>query len=460
MANIFVSGKTSIMAHVAVFEAYRMDVGTGTCTRQQGDFDLNVLFANINKVFGVVNNESSVHPVQQREETQTASLFLEMEMHREHNHTIDDVIKYENRNAYNQYMTKTSALANDLAKLMALLGTNTPYNTTEVFLNNAKAYHMFENMQFVFNTLFQRIQFQAYADKHQKLTYASETDHGAIKLCRSFINSVNILETIAEVLENVFVCLNNHAKQIKMSEKFSCNIGPTFPNYVYGDMKLNPLSSQEIQHLQHINAMRRKQLLEARRSAYIAAMIRRQKIITYMKQVAQQQQLMSIVNEVKQIMLKHPEMNETQLNLLLEEDMGLNVNGTKLVKAILAEDMQRNTSRVLEHQDAAMVSTATVADHVESKTTKRSRKLLSSSMESRSNLASKETSAASSTLKKKSKNQMKKMQNMMAAKSGKSNVKTKTVEGKGKKLKQKKIRTKKLLLLLKVIVNCILPQSQ
>ena len=49
MANIFVSGKTSIMDHVAVFEAYRMDVGTGTCTRQQGDYDLNALFANINK---------------------------------------------------------------------------------------------------------------------------------------------------------------------------------------------------------------------------------------------------------------------------------------------------------------------------------------------------------------------------------------------------------------------------
>ena len=149
MTNIFVSGKTSIMDHVEFFEAYRMDVETSTCTRQQGDYDLNVLLASIYKVFGAMNEESSVHSDQQREETQTTSLFLEMEMHRKNNHTINDVITYENRNAYNQYMTKTLVLANDLMKLFVLLGTNTPYNTTEVFLNHAKAYHMFENMQFV-----------------------------------------------------------------------------------------------------------------------------------------------------------------------------------------------------------------------------------------------------------------------------------------------------------------------
>ena len=105
---------------------------------------------NINELYTIFNNGTKNEEEQENNDNPTAaalspqesgqaseSLFLEMEMHKKANNSILDVVEHERRLAYQKYLAKTVQVTNELYKFLNIILINTPYNTTETFLNNA-----------------------------------------------------------------------------------------------------------------------------------------------------------------------------------------------------------------------------------------------------------------------------------------------------------------------------------
>jgi hypothetical protein len=495
---------TSLAKDLIIFEEYRSDVFSKTCTRVQGEYDLDTILYNINELYTIFNNGTKNEEEQENNDNPTAaalspqesgqaseSLFLEMEMHKKANNSILDVVEHERRLAYQKYLAKTVQVTNELYKFLNIILINTPYNTTETFLNNAKISHVLKNIENVLKRVSRFVQTQAYGERNKKIMYRSETDHGSLLLCRSFVNSVNILENVADGLEKIVICLNDHEEEVnavgtyKRIRTFSCNAGPVLVNYIYGYLKLNPLTRDQVKRLKERNKLIQLQGVQYQNAMRIQAMIRRQRMAMLMRQLIMKRKILSIVEEVKRIR-QNTTMDEEQLDLYLQEQDGLTVNGTRLVKAILFEQetnnkrvimymrqvmmkrkilsiveevkrIQKNTKmdekqldHYLEEKQGLTVNGTklvkailaeeeakgskneknTVTKKSKQKSGKRNRKLLSSSMKSRSKKQEKseKAEAMSGVLQKKSQIQMKSMQNMMSAKNTNNKKKEKEIE--------------------------------
>ena len=236
VAGNVVRGRKLVTEEVEIYEEYRMDPATKTCSRPWKSAALDTLMEELNEAYQFLG--MGYTPLQRHKENNDKTMFLEMQSHKKKKSKVDDVADDENAQAYQVYMGKSIFVTNEVFKILSFLGQRTPYNVTDSTFNGAKMSHSFMNTIQVLRDLRDTLVVQANAEK-QMVELDSDLDYGPADLCRSNSDHLSIIKTCKRFVENIVACLTEHEKLLEKSVvNFECKSGESFVNFVLGKANL------------------------------------------------------------------------------------------------------------------------------------------------------------------------------------------------------------------------------
>ena len=349
LARNVVRGRKLLTENVEFYEEYRMDPSTETCTRTRNSAALDALMEELKEAYQFLG--MGYTPLQRHKENNDKTMFLEMQAHKRKKSKVDDVADDENARAYQEYMRKSLFVTTEVLKIISFLGQRTPYNVTDSTFDGAKIYHSLMNTVQVLRDLRETILVQAYAEK-QMVELDSDPDYGPADLCRSNAPIVSILTSCKRLAQSIVACLESNAKLLEKSvDNFECKSGESFVNFVLGNLRLNPLSNQQLESLRVANAKIRDNINKA-------TLLKEKVLSETIAERASKRKYDAIVKQVKRLKERKPKISEKQLNLYLEEK-GLSAKGIKAVKDALSarktkasiHDGEDNDEREQEDED-------------------------------------------------------------------------------------------------------------
>ena len=182
LAGNVVRGRKLLTEHVEIYEEYRMDPATKTCSRPRNSAALDTLMEELNEAYRFLGMDYT--PLQRHKENNDKTMFLEMQAHKKRKSKVDDVVDNENARAYQVYMGKSIFVATEVLKIISFLGRQTPYNVTDSTFNGAKLSHSFMNTIQILRDLLYSLVLMTNAEK-QMVELDSDPDYGPADLCRS-----------------------------------------------------------------------------------------------------------------------------------------------------------------------------------------------------------------------------------------------------------------------------------